>query len=150
MEQLLIFLLGERFYGFDISDITEVLKVQEVSEVPLSNRNVLGIIDIRGKISTVLSLESILEISVKEKAQDFIIVNNKENKQFIFPVTKVLNIKHLKENEFLKKQERSVISSKNIKGYVKYEDNIVIVLNLNCLNEDMDEVFLLETKGNSI
>ena len=61
-KSLVTFRLGKQLYGLPIFKVRDILAYKELSRVPLSSKEVLGVINIRGKIVTVLDLRQKLNL----------------------------------------------------------------------------------------
>ncbi len=48
--------IGDRVYGFEVSDVREILATPEVTYVPFAPHWVVGLANVRGEIVTVVSL----------------------------------------------------------------------------------------------
>jgi purine-binding chemotaxis protein CheW len=129
MRKLLIFSLGKYFYAFDILNVIEIIKTQNINKIPNTDKRILGVTDIRGRISTVLDLRAILQMDVKEEANYFVIVPGLDDRQFIFPVTDVLNIEEFTDDKIKASGNDALISSKYVEKFFEYKDNIVTILN---------------------
>lgn len=137
MTQVLIFKLGKGIYALDVSEIIEIIKVQKINKVPKSDKRILGITDVRGKVSIVLDLQGILELNEEETPNFFIIVKkDNSDRQYIYPVTDVLNIESIEDNNYFK-NANNIISSEYVESFIKDKDEHIIVLlnNQKILNE---------------
>ena len=56
MAHLVCFRIGKETFGVDIFDVREIVKAQEITTVPGTTDYVLGIINLRGKIISVMDL----------------------------------------------------------------------------------------------
>jgi len=56
MHELLAFTIAGECYALPLTAIQEILKVPPVTEVPRAPRDILGIISVRGRVTTVLDL----------------------------------------------------------------------------------------------
>jgi purine-binding chemotaxis protein CheW len=54
--QLVVFQLGAELYGVEISRVHEIIRLQEVTRVPHSPPFVEGVINLRGKVISVINL----------------------------------------------------------------------------------------------
>src|ERR1700682_4967638 len=54
--QLVVFQLGAELYGVEISRVHEIIRLQEVTRVPHSPAFVEGVINLRGKVISVINL----------------------------------------------------------------------------------------------
>jgi purine-binding chemotaxis protein CheW len=60
--QLCTFLLGDQYFGVDVTQVQEVLRFHEMTRVPLAPRVVRGLINLRGQIVTAIDLRRRLEL----------------------------------------------------------------------------------------
>lgn len=56
VQELLGFRLGEEMYALPLAAVREILRPPPITEVPRAARDVLGIVSVRGRITTVLDL----------------------------------------------------------------------------------------------
>lgn len=56
VQEFLVFELGEERMGLPLSSVKELLKLFPVTEVPRAAHDVLGILSVRGRITTILDL----------------------------------------------------------------------------------------------
>jgi purine-binding chemotaxis protein CheW len=68
-------------YAIKIYDIHEIIKMQEITEVPNTRSYVKGVINLRGKVVPVLSLRSLFGLSedAYTKSTRIVVVNHKED-----------------------------------------------------------------------
>lgn len=66
MTQYCTFRLGGHLFGVPVEHVQEVLRAQEVTPVPLSAREVTGLINLRGQIVTTLELRTRLDLPDRE------------------------------------------------------------------------------------
>ncbi len=79
---LLNFKLGEEFYGVDVENIREVVRSGKITPVPNAHYNVLGIMNLRGRIIPVLSLRrffNMQDIETTKKNKILVIENETGN-----------------------------------------------------------------------
>lgn len=55
-KQFCSFWLGDRMFGVDVERVQEVLRYQEMTPIPLAPRRIAGLINLRGRILTVIDL----------------------------------------------------------------------------------------------
>ncbi|MEO7998706.1 MAG: chemotaxis protein CheW [Gemmatimonadaceae bacterium] len=68
LRQYCTFTLNGLLFGIDVSTVQEVIRFQEMTEVPLAHRVVKGLINLRGQIVTALDLRRRLDLP--ERAAD--------------------------------------------------------------------------------
>ncbi|WP_340021082.1 chemotaxis protein CheW [Paenibacillus sp. FSL K6-1096] len=61
-KQYVEFGIGQEHYAIPISEVHEIIRMQEITEVPNGRYYVKGIINLRGKIVPVLSLRVLLDL----------------------------------------------------------------------------------------
>ncbi len=67
MVELATFYVGEALCGMDILKIQEINKLMEMTEVPQSQEYVMGILNLRGQIVTIIDLGKKLGLSSTQK-----------------------------------------------------------------------------------
>lgn len=79
-DQYVEFGVGEENYAILISDIHEIIRMQEITEIPNSQHYVQGVINLRGRIVPVISLRSLfsLDEEVLTKSTRIVVVNHQE------------------------------------------------------------------------
>ena len=66
VSQWVTFRLGDEIYGIDVLKVQEVLRITEISPVPGAPGYVLGIINLRGNVVTVIDARDRFGLSPKE------------------------------------------------------------------------------------
>jgi purine-binding chemotaxis protein CheW len=66
VSQWVTFRLGEEIYGIDVLQVQEVLRITEISPVPGAPNYVLGIINLRGNVVTVIDARNRFGLAPKE------------------------------------------------------------------------------------
>jgi purine-binding chemotaxis protein CheW len=83
IRQFVSFFLNDRLYGFDIRIVKEITPPVQITPVPLKQREVHGIVNIRGQVVLVLDITVILggkEHSIKADSQIVILKTSREIK----------------------------------------------------------------------
>ena len=62
MERICTFHLGSQLFGIDVAMVQEILVTQVITPVPLAAPSILGVINLRGQIVTVIDLRRRLEL----------------------------------------------------------------------------------------
>lgn len=60
--RLCTFFLDDQMYGIDVRSVQEVIRFQEMTEVPLAPESVVGLINLRGQIVTAIDLRKRLRL----------------------------------------------------------------------------------------
>jgi len=79
-DQYVEFSIGQENYAILISEIHEIIRMLDITEIPNSPAYVQGVINLRGKIVPVISLRSLfaLESDVITKSTRIVVVNHVE------------------------------------------------------------------------
>ncbi len=67
--QVCTFLLDQQMYGIDVQSVQEVIRYQEMTEVPLAPDSVVGLINLRGQIVTAIDLRKRLGLPSRPEGQ---------------------------------------------------------------------------------
>ena len=130
--QAVVFKLGDQEYAFDIRYVKEILRVTDITTVPQTEDYVIGIINLRGTVTPIISLYKKFGFPEKELSGEsrIIILNLRNDVQvgvIVDSVTEVMNI--AKENIESAGLELAVGQS-FIEGIGKLENRLLLILNL--------------------
>ena len=64
------FYLDDLFFGVDVLNVQEVIKFQDMTQVPLASKVVRGLINLRGQIVTAIDLRCRLELNERPPDQE--------------------------------------------------------------------------------
>lgn len=134
--EFLIFVYGENEYCINTSFILEVKTSSDITDVPGNSDRILGMVDFRGEVFTVLNIASILEMPKSD--EDFFVVckEDKNGNRNIIPCTSVIGT--AKESNFDKSREKERLGAflpKSVKDVHSYKNKLVIELNLDTINK---------------
>lgn len=73
-KQLVVFRLAEEAYGVDIGTVREIIRRQEITQVPNTPEYVEGVINLRGKVCPVIDLRKCFDVTVGEVTSESRIV----------------------------------------------------------------------------
>ncbi len=133
--QVVVFRLGNERFGVDIASVTEIVRLAPISSVPQMPSYVHGVINLRGKVTLIVDLRRRLGVATAEHTKESrIIVLTSETSQMdaiVDAVTETLII----DDESIDTDSGSVtsVSSDHIKGIVRVDSGLVILLNLNAV-----------------
>ena len=98
--QWVTFKLENETYGINVMQVQEVLRYTEIAPVPGSPPYVLGIINLRGSVVTVIDTRSRFELQSTENTENTRIIVIESEKQVIgILVDSVAEVVYLKESE---------------------------------------------------
>ena len=69
-QQLVVLDLADEGYGVDISAVREIIRLQEITQVPRTPEFVEGVINLRGKVIPVVDLRKRFGLTVEAESQD--------------------------------------------------------------------------------
>jgi purine-binding chemotaxis protein CheW len=145
--QLVTFRLQEETYGINVMQVQEVLRVSEIAPVPGAPAYVLGIINLRGNVVTVIDTRKRFGLQPGEIDDSSRIVIIESEKQVVgILVDSVAEVVELRGTEIDPAPNvGNEDSSRYIQGVASRNNNLLIVVDLNKLltEEEWNEVSLL-------
>lgn len=152
--QLITFKLGENVYAVDVKHVKEVVSLKKLVKIPRMPMHVEGVMNLRGKIITLINLASFLGVDSTVEMQEgehskrkILIFSLSSGKDAGFIVDNVLGVLRVKKTDIEK-----VVSSTDpaIEGVIKAEgEHILIVLNFPSLISELNLNNLDSTEGES-
>jgi purine-binding chemotaxis protein CheW len=134
-EHLVIFRLGNEFFGVDIQMVQEIVRMQAITPIPGADVWVEGITNLRGRVVAVVDLRTRCGIVAGEHtAQTRIVVANTDQGTvglIVDAVTEVLRIpdSNIEEPEDI----LGVVADGHVRAIAKLEDRLVSLVNLDVL-----------------
>ena len=138
----LTFELGKEVYGIGIGYVTEIVGIQNITEVPDMPKFVKGVVNLRGQVIPVLDVR--IRFNMPEREYDertCIVVVNINNVQLGLVVDTVNEVMTIDDSQISPPPKiASANSSRYIKGMGKIADNVKILLNVEKLlfEEELD------------
>ena len=125
--QFVIFKLGEEHFAVEADKVLSINDMMTITKVPKAPIYIKGLINLRGSIKSLVDLNLLLNIKVKKKQNNIIIlkVNDEELGVTVDEVEEVIEI----EENKLQKLENHEIEA-NIKGVINYGDRLLTVINI--------------------
>lgn len=136
--QWVTFKLDSETYGINVMQVQEVLRYSEIAPVPGAPEYVIGIINLRGNVVTVIDTRSRFGLSSAEITDNTRVVIIESEKQVIgILVDSVTEVVYLKNSEIdLAPNVGNDESAKYIQGVSNRDDNLLILVDLNKLLSD--------------
>ena len=133
-----LFQLDSEIYGVDVKRIKEVLRVSTIRPVPGTEAQVLGVINVRGVIVTILDLRRFFGIQPKEHddLSRIIIFELSEDQMVGVLVDSVMEVKDIPEDKFdtiTTGKESKRVDSRHIQAIAHYNDNVVILIDIDSM-----------------
>lgn len=137
MIECVTFFLDDEKYAVDIMRIREVREWENVRDVPNSSDEIIGIIDIRGKIVPILDLKQKFGFGTNEIDDDkAVIILKSEDSRLGFVVDSVSDIEKLSEDEVKDINSFNQITNTDFIESVFTKDKSVIMM------INVDQLFL--------
>ncbi|MCS7174511.1 chemotaxis protein CheW [Pseudothermotoga sp.] len=134
--EVFVFGLGDQEMAFDVEYVSMVIEKTDITPVPRSKRNVLGVMNLRGRIVPVIDLSSMLGLSSTNITEGKIVVVNLEDLEVGFLVERVKGVVRVK-NEDVEKMQKFDSFGERSKGIIKRGEELIVHLNLQKILEDL-------------
>lgn len=145
--QWVTFRLDNETYGINVMQVQEVLRYTEIAPVPGAPAYVMGIINLRGNVVTVIDTRSRFGLPSAEVTENSRIVIIEAEKQVIgILVDSVAEVVYLRSSEIDSAPNVGTEdSAKFIQGVSNRDDELLILVDLNKLlnDEEWDELSTL-------
>lgn len=131
-EQLVAFHLADEVYAIDIAAIHEIIRLQEITQVPRTQDDIEGIINLRGKIVPIVNLRRRLGLSdVERTPKTRVIVVDINECTIGLEVDSVIGVLRLPEACIEKPTQMvGAVDADYVRGVGKSNDALVILLNI--------------------
>jgi purine-binding chemotaxis protein CheW len=142
--QLVTFRLDQEAYGINVMQVQEVLRVTEIAPVPGAPDYVLGIVNLRGNVVTVIDTRSRFGLPTAEMSDASRIVIIESGEEVIgILVDSVSEVVELRQSEIeLAPSVGTEESSRYIQGVATRSEDLLIVVDLNKLLSDDEKAEL--------
>ncbi|MEE9336981.1 MAG: chemotaxis protein CheW [Methylococcaceae bacterium] len=142
--QWVTFRLGDEKYGINVMQVQEVLRITEIAPVPGAPAYVLGIINLRGNVVTVIDTRNRFGLMSKETDDSSrVVIIETENHIIGILVDSVAEVVELRASEMENAPNvGNEESSKYIQGVTSTENELLILVDLNkFLSDEEKEMF---------
>ncbi|MBI2382660.1 MAG: chemotaxis protein CheW [Gammaproteobacteria bacterium] len=132
MSRWVCFALGGQLYGVDVLKVQEVLRMPEITPVSGAPAHVLGVINLRGAIVTVMDLRSRMSLPPQAAtAASRVVVVDYDNLNVGLVVDRVADVMQLRAEEIAPAPNvGGGPSNKEVRGVVHRNGELVILLDL--------------------
>jgi len=138
--QWVTFRLGNETYGLNVMQVREVLRYSEISPVPGAPSYVIGIINLRGNVVTVIDTRERFGLQTAELTDDTrIVILESENQVVGILVDSVAEVVYLKASEIeTAPNVGNDESSRYIQGVCHKNDELLILIEIAKLLTDRE------------
>lgn len=141
--QWVTYRLADEYYGINVMQVQEVLRLTEISPVPGAPDYVLGIVNLRGNVVTVIDARRRFGLPAKEADEQSRIIFVEVGGQVIgMLVDSVAEVVYLHQSEIDTAPNVSDDSSRFIQGVCNRDDYLLILVDVNKLleQEEIDDI----------
>lgn len=138
--QFIVVKIGDEQYGFDISNIDNIVRMQKITRVPKAPAHYRGIINLRGEVVPVMSLrrKMSLEDDVFTDASRIIIL--KINQDLVgVVVDEVKEVVALSEDEIDRSVQAHKKNANFINGIGKNEGQLISLFDLSAIIDELEQ-----------
>ena len=130
MTQFSTFHLGEHFFGVEVQRVQEVLRYQDMTQVPLAHAVVEGLINLRGQIVTAVDMRRRLELPERPEGElPMNVVLRTENGTVSLLVDEIGDVLEVSEDSFETPPETLTgVARELITGAYKLDERLLLVL----------------------
>ncbi len=131
--QLCSFQLANATFGLDTMLVQEIIKVPDITSVYLAPEDITGIINLRGKIVTIIDLAIKLDLPTEIPMADRrIIIVESQEEPFGLVVDKINDVIHVDSEELDSAPSNvRIAQSRFIAGVFRDNEQLIAILNLN-------------------
>ncbi len=145
-KQLVVFRLGNEYYGVDILVVEGIIKMQDITKVPHAPQFVEGLTNLRGQVLPVLDLRKRFEMANMEDTDETRIITVQigdiQAGMIVDAVSEVMSV----DDEAIEKVSNMVTTkaSEFIEGIAKVDNRLVILVDLSKVLSAEEESLLQE------
>ncbi len=143
INQFVIFKLGIEEYAIPILKINEIIRLKgiTITEVPNTEKHVIGIINLRGEVIPIMDLRLRFNMEKKEIDSDHrIIIVSLNDKTIGFLVDSVSEVVQIVPNDMAEPPEEiSDIDNRYIRKIAKYNDRIFVILDISIIAQNITD-----------
>lgn len=139
-DKYLTFSTADESYAIEIYFVTEIVGIQEITEVPDMPEYIMGVINLRGRVIPVIDIRLRFNLPFKEYTdRTCVIVVDFQGINVGIIVDEVAEVQNIPETNIdppprTGKGEKS----KYIKGMAKVDDEVIVILNVDTLLSEQD------------
>jgi purine-binding chemotaxis protein CheW len=134
--EVFVFSVGGQEMAFDVEHVSIVIEKTDITPVPRAKKNVLGVMNLRGRTVPVIDLASTLGLTLENGSQGKIVVVNYEDIETGFLVERVRGVMRVK-SEDVEKIHRFESFGEKSKGIIKRGEQLIVHLNLGKILEEL-------------
>lgn len=124
--------IGHQEFGISVNNIIDIIVPQKAFYVPLSRKEVIGSINLRGKIVTVLDIRLLLDIDESPANNSKCLISEHNDELFGFIVDEVGEVNAASQDDLVKNPNNfSQLWQEVSMGIYSKENELIVVLDIN-------------------
>ncbi len=144
-EKYVIFCLDKQKFALHLSDVERVVRIVEITPLSKVPEYILGAINLHGEFLPVVNLRILFNLNEREiNLNDQLIITNTATKKVALWVNLVSDIIELEKKEILD-SDKIMMDSEYVEGVFKYNDEIVVIHDLDTFLKVNKKVILKTT-----
>jgi purine-binding chemotaxis protein CheW len=142
LNQYVLFKLNNELFSMNVENVKDILLPHQIIPIPLSSSEIVGCINLRGRIVTTIDLKQKIDLQSDQNfAKSMIIVVENNDYLYGFLVDSVVCVLHLNENDISPSpgnfsQKWDQVST----GIFNYNQQIVVILDNDILLRDYNNI----------
>ncbi len=134
MSQWVTFTLHNEFYGMNVMQVKEVLRHTHIAPVPGSAEYILGILNLRGNVVTVVDMRRCFHVEESPiSEQSRIIIAEIDKQVFGVLVDSVQEVVYLQDEDIDRPTTINDEKQRFVQGLVNHQERLLILVELNKL-----------------
>ncbi len=149
--KLACFMVGEQYYAIDIMKIKQIIRPLKVTALPYAPEFIEGVVNLRGVVIPVMDMRKRFGMNQdQEVVEPKVIIVSVERHIVGIIVDDVLEVLTVSRSQIQPPPQLvKGIHSEYLSGVCKYEDDILLILNLDELLSSEEKVSLVQMGGRS-
>jgi purine-binding chemotaxis protein CheW len=133
--QFVTMTIGNQIFAVSVDYIVDVLATQKINKIPLANKEIIGSLNLRGRIVTALDISILLDMDEKiDLEKNMCIVVEYDNELFSLIVDKVRDVVSIPKDLLMKNPDNLNHLWQEISlGIFPMDKELVVVLDINKL-----------------
>lgn len=146
--RFLIFTLTQKPFAIPLMKVKEVIAVKEVTPIPQSPPYFRGVMNLRGLVIPIMDLKTKLGMAVKGGAETSVIIMDMGNTSIGVVVDSVDSVASFEEADISPPPGGIAPSaSKHLSGVAKRENDLVLLMDPNCILSIAEQKFVRQTQA---
>jgi purine-binding chemotaxis protein CheW len=131
VEQFCGFRIGKGHYAIPVLSVQEVVKPLPVTPIPLAQKHIRGLINLRGQIVTAVSIRSLFNLDENLDDQHMNVIVKNRDGLFSFVVDEILDVIDIFDDKLATPPETvSGNVKKYLKSVYKNENDLVLLIDV--------------------